>query len=142
MYAIGETVVVNDRMQRNYSYRIDAPAGEEFLPGFMPYFTPAEILAMGVFEGRYCNDCQGEIPGDWLSKARIGDRPNPALNYFGVKSRKPLSYWNAKGWIIGPDPRGWFQWYCRYYMGRRLPAHRAGRRRGFTALATGTDRSV
>jgi len=121
MYAVGDTVVVNDRMQRNYTYRIDAPIGEDFMPGFSTRFPPAEMLAMGVFEGKYGNDCRGELPGAWFAEARISDRPDPALNYFGVKSRKPLSYWNEKGWIVGPDPRGRFQWYCRYYLGRRLP---------------------
>jgi hypothetical protein len=120
MYAIGDTVVVNDRMQRNYRYVIEAPAGGNFAPGFKPKFTPKEMLAMGVFEGKYCNDCRGELPADWFDGARIGAAPDPTLNCFGVKSRQPLSVWRDKGWIIGPDPRGWFQWYCRYYLGRRL----------------------
>ena len=95
--------------------------GKDFMPGFEPKFTPKEMLAMGVFEGRYCNDCKDEFPADWFTEARVSDRPNPELNYFGVKSRKPLSYWQEKGWIIGPDPRGWFKWYSRYYLGRRIP---------------------
>lgn len=121
MNKIGVTVTVNDRMQQNYWYRIAARTGEDFLPGFAPRFSPAEMLAMGVFEGKYCNDCRDEFPGEWFAEARVCDQANPELNYFGFKSRKPLSYWKKKGWIIGPDPRGWFQWYCRYYLGRRLP---------------------
>jgi hypothetical protein len=120
MYEIGDVVEVEDRMQRNYGYRISAPTGECSMPGFEPRFAPAEMLALGVFEGKYCNDCTDEFPADWFTEAQIGDRPDPKHNYFGVKSRQPLSYWQAKGWIIGPDPRGWFQWYCRYYLGRRL----------------------
>jgi hypothetical protein len=121
MYMPGDTITVEDRMQRGYAFKIVAPFGEEFAPDFQPRFTPAEMLALGVFEGKYCNDCQGELPAEWFANARISDTPDPALNRFGVKSRQPLSHWRAKGWIIGPDPRGWFQWYCRYWLGRRLP---------------------
>ncbi len=121
MYRIGDTVVVNDRMQRDYSYTLVAPLGRDFLPGFAPRFTPAEMLAMGVFEGKYLNDCRDEFPAEWFADARLSEVADPTLNCFGVKSRKPLSYWREKGWIIGPDPRGWFQWYCRYYLGRRIP---------------------
>ncbi|MCW8836831.1 MAG: hypothetical protein OQJ99_10770 [Rhodospirillales bacterium] len=112
---------MSDRMQHGYSYRIDAPAGGDFAPGFTPHFTPAEMLALGIFEGKYCNDCRAELPEEWFLNAKISETPDPSLNCFGVKSRQPLSVWRQKGWIIGPDPRGWFQWYCRYYLGRRLP---------------------
>jgi hypothetical protein len=119
MYKVGDSVAVNDRMQRNYQYQIVARTGEDFLLGFRPQFSPNEMLAMGVFEGKYCNDCTDELPAEWFTKARISDKPNPELNYFGVKSRQSLTHWREKGWIVGTDPRGWFQWYCRYYLGRR-----------------------
>ncbi len=115
----GRLITVNDRMQSGYSYRLEAPVGQDFAPDFRPFYTPAQMLRMGVFEGRYCNDCRDELPADWFEGARISARPDPGLNYFGVKSRQPLSVWRDKGWIYGPDPRGWFQWYCRYFRGRR-----------------------
>jgi len=119
--AIGDIISVNDSMQTGYSYELAAEDGAGFAPGFAPHFAPVEMLELGVFEGKYCNDCRGEFPASWFEKARIADRPDPALNRFGVKSRQPLAVWRKKGWIYGPDPRGWFQWYCRYYLGRRLP---------------------
>jgi len=112
---------VHDSMQTDYRYECVAPAGAGFADGFMPHVSPKEMLEMGVFEGKYCNDCTGEFPPDWFEKAKISDKPDPTLNYFGIKSRQPLSVWREKSWIFGPDPRGWFQWYCRYYLGRRLP---------------------
>ena len=118
---IGDIIEVNDRMQSGYRYEIVAPMGKEFPEDFQPYYTPREMLQMGVFEGKYCNDCREEFPEEWFINARISDVPDPALNYFGIKSRQPLSVWKQKGWIYGPDPRGWFQWYCRFYLGRRLP---------------------
>ncbi len=121
MYRLGDVVTVNDRMQQGYAYEIVVPPGRDFTVGFEPHVTPAEMLHLGVFEGKYCTDCGGELPPEWLADARLADRPDPSLNCFGVKSRKPLSYWRDKGWIIGPDPRGWFQWYWRYWLGRRLP---------------------
>ena len=118
---VGDIIDVDDRMQSGYRYEIVAPMGKEFSADFQPYYTPREMLEMGVFEGKYCNDCRGEFPEEWFQNARISDVPDPALNYFRIKSRQPLSVWKQKGWIYGPDPRGWFQWYCRYYLGRRLP---------------------
>ena len=121
-FPVGSIVQVSDRMQTGYAYKIAAPAGADFAPDFTPHFSPAEMLRLGVFEGRYCNDCQQELPREWFAEARISEQPDPRLNCFGVKSRQPLVVWRQKGWIIGDDPRGWFQWYCRYWLGRRTPA--------------------
>jgi hypothetical protein len=133
-----KTVKVSDLMQKNYRYTLSAPMGRKFDPAFTPHFSPKEMLELGVFEGKYLNDCQKEFPKDWFKKAKLSPTADPALNYFKIKSRQPLSVWRQKGWIIGPDPRGWFQWYCRYYMGRRLPdidAHQIKRWRAFSRHA-------
>ncbi len=120
-YRIGDIVAVKDRMQDSYCYVIAAEPGAGFDADFKPHFSPKEMLELGVFEGKYCNDCRSELPEDWFDTARIADRADAALNCFGIKSRQSLAVWRRKGWIVGPDPRGWFQWYCRYYLGRRLP---------------------
>lgn len=118
---IGDVIHVNDTMQTDYSYVLSEPMGKNYAPGFEPHLTPQEMLEMGVFEGKYCNDCTNEFPASWFENAKLSEKPDPSVNYFGIKSRQPLSVWREKGWIYGPDPRGWFQWYCRYYLGRRLP---------------------
>ncbi len=120
-YEIGAIVRVDDRMQTDYVYEIAARPGADFADGFVPRYSPATMLKMGVFEGKYCNDCRPELPPGWFDGARIADRADPKLNHFGVKSRQSLQTWREKGWIIGDDPRGWFQWYCRYWLGRRAP---------------------
>lgn len=119
--AVGDLIVVNDFYQSNYRYRLEALVGCRFDDAFSPKFSPKEMLKLGVFEGKYLNDCVDEFPKSWFDGAKISSTPNELLNYFGVKSRQPLSVWREKGWIFGPDPRGWFQWYCRYYLGRRIP---------------------
>ena len=121
MYDTGTWVTVNDRMQRGYRYEITACPGEDTEVGFAPCFAPKKMLELGVFEGKYMNDCRDEFPDDWFEHAKISDIADPSLNYFGIKSRQSLQVWQQKGWIIGPDPRGWFQWYCRYWLGRRIP---------------------
>ena len=118
--AKGDTIRVHDKMQTGYCYTLDAGAGRGFAEDFTPALTPAEMLKLGVFEGKYCNDCRDEFPSSWFTHAKLSDTPDPSINCFGVKSRQPLSVWREKGWIIEPDPRGWFQWYCRYYLGRRI----------------------
>jgi len=115
-------VVVNDLMQRGYAYELTEPAGRNFDPSFEPELTPKEMLALGVFGGRYLTDCRAEFPADWFEGARLcHERHDPALNFFGVNASQPLAVWRAKGWIHPDDPRGWFQWYCRYWLGRRSP---------------------
>ena len=114
-------VTVNDRMQKCYRYRLTARMGRDFDAGFNPELTPRQMLALGVFGGKYLTDCRKEFPANWFTRAKLspGNR-DCALNYFGVCASSPLSAWRKKGWIHPDDPRGWFQWYCRYYMGRRM----------------------
>lgn len=115
-------VVVNDTMQQGYRYACVEPVGKNFHPDFKPDLTPSEMLALGVFGGKYMTDCRAEFPASWFERAKLcSERHDPALNCFGVNASQPLSVWRAKGWIYPDDPRGWFQWYCRYYMGRRIP---------------------
>jgi hypothetical protein len=114
-------VVVNDRMQKGYVYYRTEPAGENFDPAFAPDLTPQQMLAAGIFGGRYMTDCRDEFPAAWFEKAKLSKKRHAALNCFGVNASQPLSVWREKGWIHADDPRGWFQWYCRYYMGRRGP---------------------
>ncbi len=114
------TVIVNDKMQTGYVYQLTEPPGRNFHPEFKPDLTPARMLEMGVFGGKYMTDCRDEFPADWFENAKLNpERADKQLNFFGVQASKPLSYWIEKGWIWPDDPRGWFQWYCRYYMGRR-----------------------
>lgn len=115
-------ITVNDKMQKKYTYECACPVGRSFAPDFRPQLTPKEMLRLGVFGGKYMNDCQKEFPKNWFTKARLCTTKHDAsLNYFKVNASQPLSVWRAKGWIYKDDPRGWFQWYCRYYMGRRIP---------------------
>ena len=113
-------VIVRDRMQRNYRYALTAPMGGDFDPQFAPELTPRQMLELGVFGGKYMTDCAGEFPKAWFAKAKLSPKArDPGLNYFGVDASQPLSVWKKKGWIHPDDPRGWFQWYCRYFLGRR-----------------------
>lgn len=117
-----DVVVVNDRMQSGYSYVLTEPMGRNFDPEFRPELTPKDMLTLGVFCGKYMTDCRKEFPASWFARARLSPRGRDcSLNYFGVDASQRLSVWRMKGWIHPDDPRGWFQWYCRYYMGRRMP---------------------
>src|SRR4051812_40939215 len=115
-------VIVNDKMQRGYRYTLVAPAGRDFDPSFKPELTPAQMLELGVFCGKYMNDTRREFPAAWFAHARLSPSGRDcSLNFFGVDASQKLSVWRAKGWIHPNDPRGWFQWYCRYYQDRRCP---------------------
>jgi hypothetical protein len=134
-------------LRHGYSYTLAAEPGD--LPAdFRPDLSPAEMLMLGVFEGKYLNDCVTEFPAEWFLGALMTghlspEGPDPVrCNLFGIKSRQPLGIWRENGWApslahgnstddhyrgaLGdparnPDERGWFQWYCRYWMGRRIP---------------------
>lgn len=144
----GDTIRVNNKMRKGYSYTLDEEPGTNFDSSFRPELTPGEILAMGAFEGKYLNDCISEFPAEWYLRALALGKLSPekadvSLNLFQIKSRLPLREWEEYGWVPprkghkrhidkmgreilsdaskNPDERGWFQWYCRYWMGRRLP---------------------
>ncbi len=113
-------IVVHDRMQSNYCYWLTEPVGRHFDPAFSPDISPKKILHLGVFGGKYMTDCTDEFPGDWFSHAKLSPHGyDKNLNFFGVTASQSLAEWRRKGWIQADDPRGWFQWYCRYFMGRR-----------------------
>jgi len=113
-------ITVNDKMQKKYVYFLTEPIGKNFDPNFRPELTPKEMLELGVFGGKYMTDCVKEFPSSWYKKAKLcSQKHDPKLNFFGVNASQLLSVWRKNGWIHKDDPRGWFQWYCRYYMGRR-----------------------
>ena len=116
------TIVVSDKMQMGYRYELSAPTGRNFDQEFKPELTPREMLRLGVFCGKYMTDTRAEFPKSWFTGAKLAPKGRDcALNFFGVDASQPLSVWREKGWIHPDDPRGWFQWYCRYYLGRRMP---------------------
>ena len=117
-----QIVIERDLMQMGYVYFLTEQAGKNFHSEFRPQLSPKKMLELGVFGGKYMSDCTSEFPVDWFEKARLcSEIHDPALNYFGVNASQTLAEWRRKGWIYKEDPRGWFQWYCRYFMGRRCP---------------------
>ena len=115
-------IKVHDPMQEGYTYSLSEPEGKKFHPEFKPELTPKQMLELGVFDGNYFDGFTSEFPSSWFKNAKVtedGLIDDPDLNFFRIHASKPLSYWQEKGWIYEEDPRGWFQWYCRYYMGRR-----------------------
>ncbi len=116
-------IKVKNKMQTGYEYELTARVGRDFDPRFKPDLSPKEILALGAFGGRYLRDCRGEYPPVWFKQAKLYPEGlsghDKKLNCFGVDASQPLRIWQKKGWIHTQDPRGWFEWYCRYYMGRR-----------------------
>ncbi len=123
-------VVVNDRIQLAYVYYRTEPIGRNFAPQFRPQLSPRQMLQLGVFGGKYMTDCQGEFPASWFTRAKLcAERRDARLDCFGVNASQSLAVWRRNGWIRPQDPRGWFQWYCRYYMGRRTADDRRQIRR-------------
>ena len=115
-------IVVHDLMQKGYTYFLTEPIGRNFHPDFQPELTPKQMLELGVFGGKYMTDCTAEFPANWFEKAKLSPtHHDTALNFFKVNASQPRAVWLKKGWIYEEDPRGWFQWYCRYFIGRRCP---------------------
>ncbi|PPR40615.1 MAG: hypothetical protein CFH22_01417 [Alphaproteobacteria bacterium MarineAlpha5_Bin12] len=92
-----------------------------FYDEFNPDLTPKQMLEYGVFGGSYLGDTINEYPKTWFKKAKLSKTFDVNLNCFKIRSGQSLKEWKKKGWIMKEDPRGWFQWYCRYTMGRRIP---------------------
>ena len=97
---------------------------------FSPNLTPKEIIQLGSFGGIYFNNENGKIdidfnefPSNWFEglnkNQHKSEKYDKNVNYFGIKCGQSQIDWEEKGWIKDQDPRGWFQWYCRYYLGRR-----------------------
>lgn len=121
----GDIITVNDKFQKGYKYKLVEPEGKNFDPEFKPQLTPKKMLELGVFGGKYMTDCKDEFPADWFKSAKLSsEHKDPSLNYYKVDASLSLKEWQKRGWINPQDPRGWFQWYCRYYMGRRTPDDR------------------
>lgn len=115
-----KTIIITDKFQKDYSYDLVADEGKNFDHEFNPQLTPKQMLELGVFGGEYFADKPSDIPKDWFEHATLNSKYDKDLNYFKVSASQPLDVWRKKGWIDERDPRGWFQWYCRYYMGRRI----------------------
>jgi hypothetical protein len=135
-FSKGQTIYVWNKMRKGYSYELAETPGTNL--AFTPYASPGEILRAGAFEGKYLNDCLLEFPKEWFLHAIDKLSPegaNPELNKYKIKSRLNLDEWHSYGWVPNdkgvvakqypilsdnnPDIRGWFQWFCRYWMGRR-----------------------
>jgi hypothetical protein len=142
-YKKGVKITVYNKMEQGYSYVLAENPGKNMAEDFKPELTPAEMLEMGIFSGVYMNDCLLEFPKEWFLKAIKKGKlspcnPNPEINYFKIDSRLSLQEWQKRGWVPkpsgqiskeykilsdkekNPDIRGIFQWYCRYYCGRRI----------------------
>ena len=87
---------------------------------FKPELSPKKMLELGVFGGSYFGLKIKEYPKNWFKNAKISKNFDVNLNFFKVKSGLSKKEWIQKGWIFKEDPLGWFQWYCRFSMGRRL----------------------
>jgi len=94
---------------------------EDFYKLFKPQLTPKKMLELGVFGGAYFGLSIKEYPKSWFINAKISKNFDVNLNRFKVKSGLSRKEWQEKGWIFKQDPLGWFQWYCRFSNGRRIP---------------------
>jgi len=115
-------VKVDEDYQSGYQYTLSEQPGKNFDLSFKPDLTPSQMLHMGVFGGNYFTNAPSEFPKEWFEGVKFTENAtaDKNLNFFGVNASQPLAEWQRKGWINPEDPKGWFLWYCRYYMGRRI----------------------
>lgn len=125
------------KIQKNQPYR--NKYGElifEDYPNFKPNLTPKEVLHLGSFggtyfrslisgiTGKYYENVWREFPREWfhgldIKKQITSQKIDPLVNKYKVRMGGNLDMWESSGWISELDPYGWFQWYCRFYLGRR-----------------------
>ena len=99
----------------------DKKKSENFYKLFKPQLTPHKMLEMGVFGGSYFGEKMKEYPKSWFKNGKLSKTFDVEKNRFKVKSGLTRKEWLDKGWIFKEDPLGWFQWYCRFTNGRRIP---------------------
>jgi hypothetical protein len=125
--------------QRSHAERLPVRTGSPYGPQFPSGLSPRpdsqrNAGAWGVLRKIY-DGCAKGVPPSWFTRAKLSPHSRDcSLNYFCVDASQPLSVWRKKGWIHSDDPRGWFQWYCRYYMGRRMPEEDARQMRRWNAM--------
>lgn len=95
----------------------------QFHPDFTPELSPKQMLELGVFGGCYYSGIENDFPKSWFTNAKLSldGKKHNELNYFKIGASQPLAVWKKKGWLHPDDPHGWFEWYCKYYLGRRHP---------------------
>ena len=92
----------------------------DFYKIFKPQLSPKKMLELGVFGGAYFGQNIKEYPKSWFEKAKISKNFDVNLNRFKIAAGLSREHWIEKGWIFKEDPLGWFQWYCRFSLGRRI----------------------
>ena len=107
---------------------------------FRPNVSPVDILLGGAFGGTYFRPIRSSVtdqmysteqvlqqtlPREWIAlfdqpMIQLGsEKYNKSVNRYGVRCGGSLGMWESSGWISHIDPYGWFQWYCRFFNGRR-----------------------